>query len=179
MIKINLIPSQTEKNLFKEDIYLFILITFLCFIAVAGFYYKNNKDIEEKKRSIQHTKNEIASLQKIYKEYLAMEQQKKEIERRMKAIESIKEGRALSVRILYDITNIIKDNVWFKNFNKADGKFEIEGISLENESISDFIEKLAKIPYMRNIELLKVEDEQDKRTNVMVKKFIIKGEIAL
>ncbi len=179
MIKINLIPAQTEKNLFKEDIYLFIFITFLCFIAVGGFYYKNHKDIEEKKRLIQNTKNEIASLQKIYKEFLAMEQQKKEIERRMKAIESLKEGRALSARILFDITTIIKDNVWLKNLSKADNKLQIEGVSLENESISDFMEKLAKIPYMKNIELLNVSDELDRQTNVTVKKFIIQGDIAL
>ncbi|HRV23266.1 MAG TPA: hypothetical protein P5240_09680, partial [Syntrophorhabdaceae bacterium] len=111
MIKINLIPSQTEKTVFKEDLYLFIFITFLCFIAVGGFYYKNHLDITEQKKLIQNTKNEIASLQKIYKEFLAMEQQKKEIERRMKAIDTIKEGRALSARILFDLTNIVKDNV--------------------------------------------------------------------
>lgn len=179
MIKINLIPSQTEKTIFKEDLYLFIFITFLCFIAVGGFYYKNHLDITEQKKLIQNTKNEIASLQKIYKEFLAMEQQKKEIERRMKAIDTIKEGRALSARILFDLTNIVKDNVWFRNFNKTDEKFQIEGVSLENESISDLMEKLAKIPYMRNIELLNVTDETDKLTNVTVKKFIIQGEIAL
>ncbi|MBP9561460.1 MAG: PilN domain-containing protein [Syntrophorhabdaceae bacterium] len=179
MIKINLIPSQTEKNLFKEDIYVFIFITFLCLIAVGGFYYKNYNDINEQKRLIQNTKNEIASLQKIYKEFLAMEQQKKEIERRMKAIESIKEGRALTARILYDLTDIIKDNIWLRDLSKTDDKFKIEGVSLENESISDFMEKLAKIPYMKNIELLNVTDELDKQSNVTVKKFIIQGDIAL
>ena len=128
-----------------------------------------------------------------------MEQQKKEIERRMKAIDTIKEGRALSARILFDLTNIVKDNVWFRNFNKADDKFQIEGVSLENESIADLMEKLSKIPYMRNIELLNIEDdsfyvkdetdkptkgtvgkiaETDKPTKVTVKKFIINGEIA-
>ncbi|HRV23265.1 MAG TPA: PilN domain-containing protein, partial [Syntrophorhabdaceae bacterium] len=86
---------------------------------------------------------------------------------------------ALSARILFDLTNIVKDNVWFRNFNKTDEKFQIEGVSLENESISDLMEKLAKIPYMRNIELLNVTDETDKLTNVTVKKFIIQGEIAL
>lgn len=179
MIKINLIPSQTEKTLFKQDIYLFIFICFLNLIAIGGFFYKNSKDIAEQKSMIQKTKNEIASLQKIYKEFLTMEQQKKEIERRMKAIDSIKEGRALTARIMYDITNIIKDNVWLRSFRKTDDKFQLEGVSLENESISDLIEKLTKIPYMRNVELLNVTDEQDKDTHVTVKRFIVNGEIAL
>lgn len=179
MIKINLVPSQEEKKLFKEDIYLFIFFLFLNVIAIGGFYYKNHQDILEQKRLIENTKKEIASLQNIYKEYLAMQQQKKEIERRMKAIDNIKEGRALSARILYDISNIIKDNVWFKNFNKSENRFQIEGVSLENESISDLMEKLAKIPYMKNIELLNVIDEMDKQTNITVKKFIIQGDITL
>jgi Tfp pilus assembly protein PilN len=97
----------------------------------------------------------------------------------MKAIESIKEGRALTARILYDLTDIIKDNIWLRDLSKTDDKFKIEGVSLENESISDFMEKLAKIPYMKNIELLNVTDELDKQSNVTVKKFIIQGDIAL
>ncbi|HOP85709.1 MAG TPA: PilN domain-containing protein [Syntrophorhabdaceae bacterium] len=178
MIKINLIPTQEEKKLFKEDIYLFIFFVFLNAIAVCGFYYKNHLDIIEQKKIIDNTKKEIASLQSIYKEYLAMEQQKKEIERRMKAIDGLKEGRALTARILYDLTNIIKENVWLRSLKKADNKLNIEGVSIENESISDLMEKLVKIPYIKNVELVNITDELDKETNVTVKKFIIQGDVS-
>jgi len=178
MIKINLIPTQEEKKLFKEDIYLFIFFVFLNAIAVCGFYYKNHLDIIEQKKLIDNAKKEIASLQSIYKEYLAMEQQKKEIERRMKAIDGLKEGRALTARILYDLTNIIKENVWLRSLKKTDNKLNIEGVSIENESISDLMEKLAKITYIKNVELVNITDELDKETNVTVKKFIIQGDVS-
>ncbi|HPP06597.1 MAG TPA: PilN domain-containing protein [Syntrophorhabdaceae bacterium] len=179
MIKINLVPSQEEKKLFREDIYLFIFFVLLNAIAVGGFYYKNHQDIIEQKKMIGDTKKEIASLQNIYREYLAMQQQKKEIERRMKAIDSIKEGRALTARILFDLTNIIKENVWLRNLKKSDNKLYLEGVSIENESISDLMERLSKIPYLTNVELLNITDELDRETNVTVKKFIIQGDIKL
>ena len=116
-------------------------------------------------------------MQNIYKEYLTIDQQKKEIQRRIKAIDSIKESRALSARALFDLTSLIKDNVWLKTFKKTEDKFEIEGRSLENESISNLIETLSKVPYLKNIELRNVEDAVEE--GVAVKKFVIFGDITL
>lgn len=96
----------------------------------------------------------------------------------MKAIDGLKEGRALTARILYDLTNIIKENVWLRSLKKTDNKLNIEGVSIENESISDLMEKLAKITYIKNVELVNITDELDKETNVTVKKFIIQGDVS-
>ncbi|HOS60268.1 MAG TPA: PilN domain-containing protein [Syntrophorhabdaceae bacterium] len=126
---------------------------------------------------IEKTKKEIQSIQHIYREYLAMEQEKKEIQRRIKAIDSIKEGRALAARTLYDISGIVKDNVWIKSFKKMNDKFELEGRSLENESISDLVEAISKIPYIRNVELKSVNVATE--DGITVKSFTIYGDISL
>lgn len=150
----------------------------IALLVFGGIYYYNMKEISKRKTMIENTKKEIQKLQQIYKEYLTMEQEKKEIQRRIKAIDSIKEGRALAARALYDLSGIIKDNVWIKNFKKTDDKFELEGRSLENESISMLVEALSKVPYMKNVELKGVEDAPPE-DGVILKKFIIYGDIAL
>ena len=182
MIKINLLPGKTKKHAIKTDIYLFFSVTFISLLIFGVVYYLNARDISEYKGKIEKTKQEIASLQSIYKEYLAMEKEKKEIHRRIKAIDGIKEGRHLSARIIYDLTSVIKNNIWLKSFKKAENRFELEGRSPENESISNLVESLSKIPYMKNIELRNVEDafeEGPGGEKVIVKKFIISGDLAL
>lgn len=177
MIKINLLPGKAKKNLFKIDLYLFLVVMFITLLAFGGIYYTNAKDISDYNQKIENTKKEIANLQKIYKEFLTMEQEKKEIQRRIKAIDSIKEGRALSARILYDLASTIKENVWLRNFRKVENKFELDGRSLESESISGLVENLSRIPYIKNVELRNVEDATE--GGVTVKRFIISGDIVL
>ncbi len=177
MIKINLLPGKAKKDYLKVDLYLFLLILMVTLAIFGVLYYSNERDIADYNKKIDTTKKEIASLQNVYKEYLTIEQRKKEIQRRIKAIDSIKEGRALSARVLFDLTLMVKDNVWLKTFKKAEDKFELEGRSLENESISNFMETLSKVPYLRNIELRSVEDAMEE--GVAVKKFVISGNVVL
>jgi Tfp pilus assembly protein PilN len=177
MIKINLIPGKEKKDFLKVDLYLFVIILALTLAVFGGIYYTNEHDIAIYNKRIETTKKEIASLQSVYKEYLTIDQQKKEIQRRIKAIDSIKEGRALSARVLFDLTAMIKDSVWLKTFKKTEDKFEMEGRSLENESISNLIETLSGAPYLKNIELRNVEDAVEE--GIAVKRFVITGDIIL
>jgi Tfp pilus assembly protein PilN len=175
MIKINLLPRKTKKDSLTFDLYLFVLVALVNFAVLGSLYYINLKDIDKYRSMIENAKKEIASLDKVYKEYLNMEKEKKEIDKKIKAIESLKEGRALSARVLYDLTSLIKGNVWIKSFKKDEGRFEMEARSLENESISDLLENLSKISYVKSVELKAVEDISE--GGVAVKKFIIQGTI--
>jgi type IV pilus assembly protein PilN len=175
MIKINLLPKKAQREAFKYDLFFFCFVLAVC-IAVAGvIFVKNTLDIRTLKRNIATTKQSIAALEPIYKEYLSIEKQKKELSQRLQVIDKIKEGRALAARILYDIPAITKENVWLKRFKKADDTFELEGRSLENESVSDFVEALAKITYFKNVELRSVEDVTEE--GIVVKKFLVQGSV--
>jgi len=177
MIKINLIPGKVKRDFLKLDIFIFFFIMFLVLIVSGSIYYLNIKEIKDYENRIEYTKRQIASLNSVYKEYLTMEQEKKEIKRRIKAIDSIKVGRGISVRILYDLSNVIKENIWLKYFKKTDKSFELLGHSLESESISSFVEAISKLPYIKNVELRNVENSVEE--GVQIKKFAIYGEISL
>jgi Tfp pilus assembly protein PilN len=177
MIKINLLPRKARKGVFKYDLYILIFVVLVNFSVIGGIHYKNTSDIANYKKLIENTKKEIAGLDRIYKEYMSLEREKKGIKIRIQAIDNIKEGRALAARTLFDLTSIVKESVWLKKFAKKDDKFELEGRSLENESISDFIESISKIPYIKNVELKNIEDVNE--GGVAIKKFIINGNISL
>ena len=177
MIRINLLPKKVRKEALKSDAVLFLLLLVIALALAAGVYFNNGREITHLKTDLARTKQSITSMEKFYQEYLTLEKQKKEMSTRIALIEKIKEGRALAARILYDLPSLVKESVWIKRFKKDDDRFDLEGRALENESVSDFVEKLAKIPYAKNVELKSVEDVTEE--GVVVKKFLVQGNMGL
>lgn len=174
MIKINLLPFKRKRaSTLTRDIRDLVLMLVVVCVGFGIYYYRLHNELEEQKSRIQLTKKEIASLQPIAQEYKQIQEAKKEIEKRIQTVNQLKSGRALAARYLYDISSIIKEGVWIKSIKKTDNKFEIEGRSFVNENVSDFIESLSKMPYIKNVELKNVQDVNEE--GLIIKKFIITG----
>jgi len=177
MIKINLLPKKPKRAIAKYDLYLCILVTLINVAILAAFYFTNVTHISNYKSSIVTAQREKASLEPVFGEFMRLEKEKKEIETRIRGIGALKEGRALAARTLFDLTSVVRESLWLKTFKKSQNSFELEGRSLENESISSFIESLSNIPYMTNVELKNVEDVNEE--GIAIKKFTIQGNIGL
>jgi type IV pilus assembly protein PilN len=177
MIRINLLPKKVRKEALKSDLMLFVLLLVIAFVASAGMYLNNATQITHLKTDVARTKQSIASMEKFYKECLALEKQKKEMSARISVIEKIRQGRGLAARILYDLPSLVRESVWLKRFKKDEDRFDIEGRALENESVADFVEKLSQVPYAKDVELKSVEDVTEEGT--LVKKFIVQGNLSL
>ena len=177
MIRINLLPKKVHKQIVRSDLVLFSLLLAVALAVAAGLYFNNLREIVQLKTEVSKTKQSIASMEKFYKEYLSLEKQKKEMSTRIAVIGKMKEGRALAARIVYDLPSLVKESVWLKRFKKDEDRFDLEGRALENESVADFVEKLSKIPYAKNVELKSVEDVTEE--GVLVKKFLVTGNLSL
>ncbi len=177
MIRINLLPKKIRKEVFKSDLILLAVLLAIAFVVGAVAYGNNVREISNLRRDVARTKGSIASMEKFYKEYLDLEKQKKEMSARISLIEKIQQGRALAARVVYDLPSLVKENVWLKRFKKDEGRFDLEGRALENESIADFVESLARIPYAKDVELKSVEDVNEE--GMVVKKFLVQGSVGL
>jgi type IV pilus assembly protein PilN len=177
MIRINLLPVSEKKPSIRMDLYIFLLLLLLGTAALGVLYYRVEGRISDLNAKIENRKREIASLDGIYREYMSMEKEKKEIQKRLNVVQMIKKGRALPARILYDLTMVTKDTVWLRSLKKTETKITIEGRATENESISDFIEQLSRLPYLKNVELLKVEEVVEE--GLPVRKFLVQGDVYL
>lgn len=152
-------------------------IVVLNVLIIASFYFFNYRGISNYKAKIAAAKKEIASLNPIYQQYLSMEREMKEIQRRIRAINGLKEGRAVAARTLYDLSSQVRESLWLTSFKKTDNRFEMEGRSVDSEAISSLMESLSKVPYMRAIELKNVQETSEQ--GMVLKKFIIQGNISL
>ncbi len=178
MIKINLLPFKGKKaSTFAKDVRGLVYLLIIVCIAFGWYYYRLLDGIQEQKANIVAIKTEINKMQPIAQEYQAIQEAKKQIERRIQTVDKLKTGRALAARSLFDISTIIKDGVWIKSLKKSDNKFEIEGRSFVHESISEFIEMLSKLAYVSNVELKNVQDVNEE--GIVIKKFILTGNISI
>jgi type IV pilus assembly protein PilN len=178
MIKINLIPTKIRKK--KEvnfELHLLVGTLLFSFLLIGGVYVKNTKDVGRLRDETAIVKQQTAALQPALKEFASIEKDKKEVTKRIAVISKIKEGRAIVPRILYDLSSIMKENVWLRKMVKDEGRFELEGRSVDNESICEFVERLSKLPYFTNVELKSVEDVTE--AEMTVKKFRVEGGVAL
>jgi type IV pilus assembly protein PilN len=178
MIRINLIPTTIRKK--KEvdfELYLLAGTLVFTFLLMGAVYTKTARDITKLRTQTANVRMQVAAIQPALREYAALEKEKKEISKRIGVINKIKEGRALAPRILYDLSSIMKENVWLKKVVKDEARFELEGRSLDNESICEFVEGLSRLPYFSNVELKSVEDVSE--ADVTVKKFTVEGGVAL
>jgi Tfp pilus assembly protein PilN len=174
MIKINLLPQKSYgQERFNPDLFIFPAILVLSLALVGGVFLKNNRDAAKLRSETAALRSQAASFQGVYKEFLTMEKEKKEIAARIATIDRIKEGRAFAPRLLYDLSSLTTDNLWFKRVRKVDMKVDIEGRSIDNESICSFVEGLSRLFYMRNVELKSVEDVTE--TGTTVKKFVVEA----
>lgn len=178
MIKVNLLPyKKTRTSTLKVNIVTFVLMLIIGNIFFWAFYLYNEREISDYENNIRATRQELAKLQPYYQEYQRIQAAKKEIERRIKVVNQLKAGRALAARSLFDLSTTMKEEVWLKSFKRKDTKFEIEGRSLVNESISEFMEVLSNLPYMKDVELKSIQDVTEE--GLVVKKFIIQGNMSL
>ena len=176
MIKINLLPKREHRKGGRNlDLYILGAVLVLSCVLVGGIYLKNEKKLRSLSSDLAAAKRQKDALQGEYKEFLALEQTKKEIVGRIAAVDKISKGRAIAPRMLYDLSSLVTENVWLKKLRKDEARFDLEGRSVDNESICGFVERLSKLPYMKSVELKSVEDVTE--TGVTVKKFIVEGSL--
>lgn len=177
MIKINLVPTTIQKK--REvnfEVKLLVGTLIFTFLLIGSVYLKNMKDIGRLENETRLARQQIAAMQPIYRQFMTLERDKKEMSKRIGVINRIREGRAVVPRIFYDLSAIMKENVWLKKVVKDEEHIELEGRSLDNESICEFVERLSKLPYFRGIELKSVEDV--KEGEQAVKRFVVNGGVA-
>jgi Tfp pilus assembly protein PilN len=178
MIKINLLPKKVQKKREVNTELVVMVCGLCCSIGIsAGLYFKNESDLRYLNREIVSVKTQLSSMKTVFAEYSALEKEKKEMASRVSAVDRIKEGRAVATRLLYDLSSLTKDSVWLKKLQKNEARLTLEGRSVDNESICDFVEHLAKLQYLSNVELRSVEDITE--AGFPVKKFSIDGSVGL
>ena len=177
MIKINLLPkTQRQKSELNFDLYILVAVVAVTLLATGVMYTRNGSKIEQTQNIVAALQQKVAALRPVEKELAELEKAKKDVSTKLAVIAKISEGRAIAPKLLYDLSSLVRETMWLKGLRKDGTKLHIEGRSIDNESICDFVERLSKLPYVTDLELRSVEDTAE--GGITVKKFVIDGNVS-
>jgi type IV pilus assembly protein PilN len=147
------------------------MITGVCFLIAALAYFGMEWNLsslgDEKKRNEQ----EIASLKTKIDEVQRYETLNKDIEQRVRVIESLRKNQAAPVRLLDEVGSILNaiEGVWLTSMSYKSEDVTLDGYAFTNEALVSFVDGLKKSPRMTDVTL--VESSRATQDAITVYKF--------
>lgn len=154
MIRINLLPRRPKPltALWKYGGLLSCIVAVLIF-AWAILLIHMNIRINTLKNKIEETKKQIESSQIDLQKIEALKKDKASLENKIGIINSLREKQSGPVHLLEEISLAIPEHVWLESISNSDTTLHMEGTATSYNEVSEFMNKLALSPYIKNIEL--------------------------
>lgn len=155
MIKINLLPKESRKRVgLGQQIFTLLFVLVAVFVAIGFYWSYLNGVIEQKTQEIAKTQQRLQELQRIIDEINKFEAQRKALEDKLKVIATLEKEQRLPVRMLDELYQTLKDDMWLNSFEQNNMAIGITGTALSNPVVSDYLRNLEVSQYFGNIELL-------------------------
>ena len=154
MIKINLLPKEARKRVGLGEQIVIILLVLIVNFAGIGFYWSYlNGIIEQKQQDIARTKQKLQELQKVIDEIEKFEAQREALEQKLAVIAKLEKEQKLPVHLLDELYLTLEDDMWLSSFQQSGNDMGISGSALSHPVVSNYLRKLDRSEYFRNVEL--------------------------
>jgi len=156
MIRINLLPFRAarQKELVQRQITAFIFGLVLVTVAlylVGGVW---TKKISRLKTEIAGIQQELTRQTAAAKEVDRIKKDLDALEKKTQVINNLKKSRREPVEMLDAMTGLVVENrMWFTSFSDSDKTVKIQGIALDNKTVSDFMRRLENSGFFSNVNL--------------------------
>ena len=151
MIRINLLPigRRPVEEKIRKEISVFFLLTFFSLVIMAYFHVGHTREIKRITNEKMNLEKDIRRYQDRQKQLDNLKKQEKMIKQKLDVIDRLMQNRDLPVRILDQLAvRIPSDKMWIKNLTQKGNILTLTGVARGNETIAQFMESLAKSPYI-------------------------------
>jgi len=172
MIRLNLLDEKVDKT----GLYLLqglaagvalFLATGACFLNYQSMSSKLSL-LESEKESLE---TKLKELKKVTLEVEGLEEKKGLLREKLLTIANLKANKSGPVQLLDDLNLAIPDRAWLENVKQSEGKVEIEGVALDNQTVSDFMENLEASDFFSGVDL--GYSNQIEKDNVKLQSFAL------
>jgi Tfp pilus assembly protein PilN len=163
MIKINLLPVKEDKLITEAKG--FIAVCLISIVIVIILIVSNSsllsKQEEESRERIAEADAEIAKLKSIMGEIQNLKDKKAKLQEKMDMIIKLQEQNIGPVRVLDELSLKIPSNkIWADKITIKGNKLDLEGKTLENQEVANFMKQLENSLFFSNINLKKVTKDK-------------------
>lgn len=178
MIEINLLPHREAKRAadLRESVALLVLGLVL---VGGGAFFMNGSvgdQLETARASVKQLESEIARYKPQEAQVASFKKKKATLEDKLDVIKGLDRARTGPVRILDELASHTPDRLWLTSLTTKAGTIELEGNSLDNGVVADFLRNLNTSAYFANVDLVKT-GRGDEVQGVRLVKFVINAEL--
>jgi len=155
MIRINLIPYRTAHRQHQIAQHLsafFSVVIIAVLLALGAHTYASLQlaDLKEETMLIQKQNEDLT--QKIGK-IENLDHLRADVERKLKIVDRLQEGRFHSLKMLHEIATVIPENVWLKQISDQGGDLVLTGLAESNKAVAIFMRKLDQSTMFSDVRL--------------------------
>ncbi len=163
MIKINLLPVKEDKLIAEAKGFLAICV--ISIVVVIVLIVSNSSLLtareQESRERIAEADAEIAKLKSIMGEIKNLKDKKAKLQEKMDMIIKLQEQNIGPVRVLDELSLKIPSNkIWADKLTIKGNKLDLDGKTLENQEVANFMKQLENSLFFSNINLKKVTKDK-------------------
>jgi len=177
MIRINLLPAEDAARAAgrRQDIALGAFVLGLAAFGLIVSHTWQSARLASAEREQRRLTQELVAIQGPYADVTRIEQQKQELREKLRVIAELETRKVGPVRLLEDLSGATPDKLWLLEFADTGGAVKISGLGVDEQTVADFMRRLATSSYFRRVDL--DETSQVDQDGIKHKKFVISGEI--
>lgn len=178
MIQINLLPHREAKR--AADLRESVAVLTLGLVMIGGVVVFVNGNVEDEivsaRATVQQLEGDIARYKPQEAQVEGFKQKKSQLEDKLDVIKGLDRARSGPVRIMDELAMHTPDRLWLTSMTTKAGTIQLEGNSLDNGVVADFLRGLSTSKYFANVDLVKTGGG-DAVDGVRLVKFVISADL--
>lgn len=158
MIRINLLPVREIKrrNKAKKELTIAALLVALFIALLTAFSVYQIMVVKGLKSDLTDLQAKKSQHDARLKEIKKLEEEKALLLTRIGVIEQLKKSASVTVHVLDDVAlRTPSDRIWLTDLSQNGNQIQVNGMSLDNQTVAKYMVDLEGSPYMENLVLVK------------------------
>ena len=174
MIRINLLPYRAarKKENIRIQVNVFLGSVFIVILLVVWANAFLSGKISDLNSEIASTREQVAKYKLINNEIAEIKKKLELLDRKIKVIESLQDGRKAQVENLDSLYQLlVEKRMWYSQIDEKGDQFSLKGIALDNHTVADFMTRVEKSDRFQNVRLSSIKQYELKGRDLKLKQF--------
>ena len=172
MIRVNLLKEEIDNSkLYMVQGIAYLALMGLAFGACTFLVSAEKSKITELESEKSKLDGQIAKLKKDTEKVEGLEEKKVVLKQKLMTISLLKAKKYGPVRVLDDLNLSIPERSWLMAVTEKDSRIEIDGVALDDQTVSDFMMKLEESEYFSDVDL--IQSREHEKDGVLLRDFTL------
>jgi len=161
MLEINLLAHREAKRIaeMRESVVVLLLGLVAVGLGVIFFDGRIESRIAVAQATVRQLEAEIERYRPQEEQVAAFKKRKAELEAKLAVIKELERARTGPVVMFGELADQTPERLWLTSMSTGNGKVRLEGASLDNTVVAEFLRSLNRSDYFSNVDLIRTDRE--------------------